>query len=280
MFGYVTANIKSLSEGDAARYKACYCGLCHELGHRYGKLSRVILSYDLVFLILVRTAYLHAGTAPKLLLERCAVHPKKPHYFWVNEETAYAADMSIILAYYQALDDWKDEKHVMALGQFKLLKKTFTQVVQHYPVVSSEIEKGLADLTAIERSGILNADEAARCFGRVMAAVFGGEKENEKLKQLGMTLGQWIYIMDACVDRREDLKKKRYNPLPALPASSFETVLRCLMANCVQAYEALQLEQDRPIFENILYSGVWTRFEAWKKSSGLTAERREHEGPV
>ena len=86
--------------------------------------------------------------------------------------------------------------------------------------------------------------------------------------------------MDACVDRREDLKKQRYNPSSGFAGFELETVLRCLMANCVQAYEALQLEQDRPIFENILYSGVWTRFEAWKKSSGLTAERREHEGSV
>ena len=56
MFGYVIANQDKLTPEEQARYKACYCGLCHELGQRYGKLSRVILSYYLVFLILVRSA--------------------------------------------------------------------------------------------------------------------------------------------------------------------------------------------------------------------------------
>lgn len=86
-------------------------------------------------------------------------------------------------------------------------------------------------------------------------------------------MGKWIYIMDACLDRKEDLKKERYNPLPALPVAQFETILNCLMADCVKAVREAELEKEWPILENILYSGVWTRFEAWKKESG-------HEGSV
>ena len=57
MFGYVIANTDKMTPEEQAYYKACYCGLCHELGEKFGKLSRVILSYDLVFLILIRSAY-------------------------------------------------------------------------------------------------------------------------------------------------------------------------------------------------------------------------------
>ena len=56
MFGYVIANNDKLTPQEQVHYKACYCGLCHELGKGYGKLSRMILSYDLVFLVLVRSA--------------------------------------------------------------------------------------------------------------------------------------------------------------------------------------------------------------------------------
>lgn len=270
MFGYVIANNDKLSPQEQSRYKACYCGLCHELGQRYGKLSRVILSYDLVFLILVRSAYRFssksgAKEAEVMQQERCIAHPHKPHYFWCNSETAFAADMSILLSYYQVEDDWKDDKKVVSLGQKQLLKAAFHKVEGGYPKIGLEIQKGLEELSDIEKSGRLEPDAAASAFGCVMAAVFAGPEEDPLLAKLGFALGKWIYIMDACLDRKEDLKKMRYNPIPALPEESFEMVLNCLMADCVEAYQALNLEQDTGILENILFSGVWTRFEAWKK---------------
>lgn len=274
MFGYVIANQDKLTPEEQARYKACYCGLCHELGQRYGKLSRVILSYDLVFLILVRSAA--AKMTQQMQQERCIAHPQKPHYYWVNQETTYAADMSILLSYYQVEDDWQDDKKVMALGQRKLLRSAFLQVESQYPAISEKVRKGLSDLSDIERSGRLEPDAAAACFGRVMAAIFGGPEGSAALENLGMALGKWIYIMDACLDRREDLKKMRYNPIPALPEENFEMVLNCLMADCVKAYQAIGIEQDQGIIENVLFSGVWTRFEFWKKS----LKEKKHEGSV
>ena len=270
MFGYVIANNDKLTPQEQARYKACYCGLCHELGERYGKLSRLILSYDLVFLILVRSAFRFsaksgANVTETLGQERCAVHPKKPHFFWCNSETGYAADMSILLAYYQAEDDWNDDKKLISLGERNLLKAAFQKVEGVYPKIGDKVRQGLSDLSEIEKSGRLEPDAAAASFGRVMAAVFAGTEENTALAKLGFALGKWIYIMDACLDRKEDLKKMRYNPIPALPEESFEMVLNCLMAECVAAYQDLNLEQDKEIIENILFSGVWTRFEVWKR---------------
>lgn len=274
MFGYVIANQEKLTEEQKAFYKACYCGLCHELGERYGKLSRAILSYDLVFLILVRSQAA-SGTAV-LQQERCIAHPQKPHYYWTDSETAYAADMSVLLSYYQVEDDWKDERRMAALGQRRMLHSAFRKVEGKYPAIAKKIRQGLSDLSAIEMSGRLEPDAAAACFGRVMGAVFAGPEENTGLEKLGFSLGKWIYIMDACLDRREDLKKMRYNPIPALPEESFEMVLSCLMAECVQAYEALDPKHNRQLIENILFSGVWTKFEAWKKSK----KEKTNEGSV
>lgn len=273
MFGYVMANMDRLSLANQAYYKACYCGLCHELGRRHGKLSRFLLSYDLVFLILCRMAAAKAKEAsgesskepvpetwPK---ERCIAHPARPHYYWINEETEYAADMSILLSYHQLSDDWEDDHNVLALAERRLLKKAFQSVSERYPEISRKISEALADLSAIEKSGRLLPDEAAGCFGRVTAAVFGGPGEDEPLMQLGFALGRWIYIMDALLDRRSDLKKKRYNALAALPREQFEPVLDQLMAMCVYAYEALRIPEDE-IMENILYSGVWTRWQVYQ----------------
>ncbi len=37
------------------------------------------------------------------------IRPKK-RTIWTNEATDYAADMNPILAYYNLIDDWKDDK--------------------------------------------------------------------------------------------------------------------------------------------------------------------------
>ena len=53
MFGYIVANKEELSEDEFIRYRACYCGLCRELGKRYGQVDRITLTYDMLFLILL-----------------------------------------------------------------------------------------------------------------------------------------------------------------------------------------------------------------------------------
>lgn len=61
MFGYVHISPDKLSEEEKERYQACYCGLCHTLGRRYGTFARMILNYDLVFLAVL----LSGGSAPE-----------------------------------------------------------------------------------------------------------------------------------------------------------------------------------------------------------------------
>jgi hypothetical protein len=39
------------------------------------------------------------------------------------------------------------------------------------------------------------------------------------------------------------------------------------MADCVEKYKQLPIIQDKNLIENILYSGVWTRYEAEKKKT-------------
>ena len=54
MFGYVIARKDTLSEEQLARYRGCYCGLCHALKEQAGSLHRLALNYDMTFLILVQ----------------------------------------------------------------------------------------------------------------------------------------------------------------------------------------------------------------------------------
>jgi hypothetical protein len=76
--------------------------------------------------------------------------------------------------------------------------------------------------------------------------------------------------MDAYEDIELDLKKGTYNPLKDLYTSdkfeeSAEQVLLMMMAECSKAFERLPIVENVQILRNILYSGVWSRYDQVKQ---------------
>ena len=53
MFGYIRPSKPRLSEQDEARFQSVYCGLCHELGRKYGFSARFVLNFDFTFLAIL-----------------------------------------------------------------------------------------------------------------------------------------------------------------------------------------------------------------------------------
>ena len=267
VFGYVIANQQDLSEPEKQQYKAFYCGLCHALAHRYGLPGRLTLNYDMAFLSMLLSSVYGLQDAPGR--ETCLLHPFKKHTFFAGRFSAYAADMNIALSYYKFRDDWQDDRSLFALWLTKLFGKRFRRAAARYPRQCRAIEDCLSALSAAERRGELNPDIPARLFGALMAEVFVPEEDQhaEKLRAFGSALGKLIYIMDACVDFRRDLKKAKYNPLVATPSAVFDDMLADLAADCGARFEQLGLTADKSIMENILYSGVWTRlnYVRWKE---------------
>ena len=92
------------------------------------------------------------------------------------------------------------------------------------------------------------------------------EDENAPaLRNFGASLGRFIYIMDACVDFKDDLKHGRYNPLSQMTISDFEPMLCMLLADCTEKFAALNIGKEcenEDILENILYCGVWMKYNA------------------
>ncbi|MGD9568867.1 MAG: DUF5685 family protein [Sedimentibacter sp.] len=267
MFGYVIANIDKLTEEENEQYRSCYCGLCKSLGKNYGSKGRITLSYDMTFLILLISSIDEDNT--KIETERCVFHPMKPHKSLHNEITNYAADMNIALAYYNFLDDWNDDKNILSKGKAKLFEHEVKTIQSNYPRQCNTTNYCLNKLGSIEKAGELNPDIPANCFGTLMGEIFV-IKEDEyanSLRDFGRCLGKFIYIMDACIDLKEDLTKERYNPMVTTSSESFTDVLDVLMANCIQIYNKLPIKQYKGILDNILYSGVWSKFEAMKQKT-------------
>lgn len=266
MFGYIEANIKALSEEEIARYRGCYCGLCRSLKARHGQLSRITLTFDMTFLVMLLSSMYEPEES--FGEGRCFVHPAKKRFYWQNRFSDYAADMNVALAYYNCLDDWRDDKNLVRCAQAALLKKHYEQIKSQWPRQCAAIEDCLERLSAVEEGGGEDPDAAANIFGRLMGELFVCVEEplwQDRLRAFGQALGRFIYMMDACVDLEKDIKHGKYNPLAAmgkdhLTEDEKRTILKVLIGECTQIFELLPLLQDVGILRNILYSGVWNQY--------------------
>lgn len=272
MFGYVNICKPELKMKDFYKYKAYYCGLCRNLKEHYGFLGQMTLTYDMTFLIVLLTSLYESST--KKEQHRCIVHPAKKHDMLGNEITKYVADMNIALTYHHFLDDWQDEKSLTGLAGAKMLKKEYKRIYSQYPRQCMQMEVSLKQLLTCEKNNESNIDIVSRCFGELMAELFVYRKDNweESLRKTGFYLGKFIYIMDAYDDVEKDIKNKSYNPLiPLYKTEDYETMSRnmmsMMMSECTAEFEKLPCMLDIDILRNILYMGVWTKFDNRRRDS-------------
>ena len=281
IFGYVVADRGSMSPEQLARYRACYCGLCRTIGQRHGQRSRLSLTYDMTFLVLLLDSLYEPPS--RRTDRRCALHPRKKQAQRSSRYTAYAADMNVALAYYNCLDDWTDDRNLAKLACARALSPRYRVIRERWPLQCSCIEDTLAQLSRLEQARSSDLDGAAACFGQLMAALFTPERDRwtETLAQVGYCLGSFIYVMDACLDRASDLRHGRYNPVEAFERANgpFDAVsaLTMLIGDCSLAFERLPLEQDLDLLRNILYSGVWLKWAAAHRQEPTHPEDNPHD---
>lgn len=277
MFGYVNICKPELKMKDFYKYKGYYCGLCRTLKDRYGYLGQMTLTYDMTFLILLLTSLYESKTVKEQ--HRCMVHPVKKQDMLRNEIAEYVADMNIALTYHHLQDDWLDEKSVAGLAGSKILKRDYKKIYKKYPRQCSVIEDCLKRLQACEAENESNIDTVSRCFGELMAELFvyQQDKWEESLRKIGFFLGKYIYIMDAYDDMEKDQKNNSYNPLKSIYGketyeAECHTMLTMMIAESTGEFEKLPCVLDIDILRNILYDGIWTKYDNIQK------EKKEKEG--
>ena len=261
MFGYVTANARDLDKAQKQRYGAIYCGICRQIRERSSQTARLSLSYDMAFLaLLLMSLYEPEEVSGK---KACGLHPLKPRPWVDSLYIRYAADMNVALAYYKALDDVQDDGSKTAKMAASVLGKSLPEIEAQYPRQCKAMADCIARLSRLEKENCQNPDLPAACFGQLMGELLVYEEDlwSPTLRQMGISLGRFIYLLDAAVDFRKDKKKGKYNPFPEEDLLLWEQHLVLDMARCTQYFEALPLVQDKQLLNCILYSGVWMEFE-------------------
>lgn len=278
MFGYIIINKPELKFREFDIYHSYYCGFCQTLKNEYGSVSQLSLSYDMTFLIMLLTSLYEPED--KILSCRCIAHPLEKHCCRTNDYTKYCSDMNLLLTYYKCIDDWQDEHKVTRLLYSKALISKIKQIEQAYPQKSDLLRNRMKAISEYESSSNTNLDKIAGLFGDIMAEVFAMKTDEWEpvLRHMGFYFGKFIYIMDAYDDIEKDIKSGNYNPLkpqwehqPSDFASYCHSILTMMMSECCKYFELLPLIQDASILRNILYSGVWTRYEL------VTAKRNRKE---
>lgn len=273
MFGYVIVNKPSLRIREYDYYRATYCGLCHTMGKCTGCMSRLTLSYDVTFFVLVREML----TETKIEFEkkRCVRHPiKKIEVVKINPQMEYSACVGAQLAYQKIADNVNDEKGAKRLVAkvcralfSKMDMKSFDQI----PSISDFISKELELISTIEENRTPSIDAPAEVFGDMMAGLLSYELEGEKkliAEKIGKRIGRWIYIVDALDDYDSDRESGSYNPFVELYESKDFTdddllsIAKMLEAELSMAFSALELldedgDKNRSeIVKNILCLGM------------------------
>ncbi len=279
MFGYVRINKMDLTFREYEHYKAYYCGLCKYLKRNHTELSRLTINYDITFLIVLLSSIYQPSA--QVFHEKCIVDPVKKKKHIINDITEYAASMNILLAYYKLEDDVNDEGGIKSRLARRAYKKSFKTAYDKYPKKADFIKKCLGELRFLEEDQSSSIDQTSNCFARLLEEIFDYKDDDyrDRLRKVGFNIGKYIYIMDAYEDLDEDLEKGRYNPFTSYKderealKDRVDKLIGMTLARLEEAILDLDIEVNKSIIDNIIYSGVYLRYKGLIK--GVNKKKQE-----
>ena len=277
MFGYVKPDIKELLVKEHEFYKSTYCGICRSMKKHTGKLSIATITYDSVFLALVRMAYIPDSELSSSM-RRCIAHPMKKKCM-LNDNSAieYTARAFAILSYYKMQDDLTDEglaKRMLVSATRPILAsaKKHADLSTLADIVKDRLDK----ISEIERDRTPSIDAPAELFGELLGEIFAfGLEGSDRLVtyECGYRLGKFILLADAIDDYESDLKSGKYNPYviaydgAKLTKENKQNVKTALLIECKKLEGAINLIPFgnkitvENIVRNIIYLGLTKRIE-------------------
>lgn len=257
MFGYLIADPRFLTAKQKTHYRSLYCGLCKQLANKYGWLARFFVHYDMVFLLLLDVASDDEGA---IGIQRCPRHFLfKNCKYQMMYHTPFLADVTILLGYWQKMDQKQDEGSLMPCSLLVRWKQETKRIQNEYPAIYSCIKEQLSQLRVYEVHGEININLPAATFGKITRVIF--EHVHPKYGDFGQNVGKFIYLMDAACDLKHDLRHELYNPFVRCSHEEQEHLLHCIGQLCLDQLTQFPLENIKmKILENILARGMWLKY--------------------
>lgn len=266
MFGYVRPLKAALSEENASRYQAVYCGLCRTIGKQYGLIAQMFLNYDFTFLAMTLSK---EKEAPCIACRRCPIYPMRKRKTWGQDYgLELAATESVILTYWKLRDNISDSKWIKKFPFWMasvLLLPAYRKAARGCPSFDQTVKHCLKELKQMEKERCASLDRSADAFARILQAASGvdGQAGNVALSHMLYHIGRFIYIIDAWDDLEEDQKNEAYNPILIQYGtdikSAQEIIRETLYASLgfvATAFGWMELGVWTPIIDNIITLGL------------------------
>ena len=272
MFGYVIPDKNNMYIKDFNVFQAYYCGLCKALARSGSQLSRLCTNYDTTFY----NALLHSLTDTEVKIERklCLINGKKKPVIVTDDLTRKVADLSVLLVYYNALDDVHDGKKSRAavVGVLAARKRA---AARRLPEADALMKESFRKLDILEKRNSAQLDLVADCFASLMRDVTRTLiPTDEHIDTFMYNLGRLVYFFDAADDVEKDAKKGRYNPLIAAygkcdtkaeflekNAQELDFLLRSTYNKLVGAYNHMHIVVSEGMLSNTVYLGLNMQME-------------------
>ena len=272
MFGYVRVEKGELKVKEYEVYRGLYCSLCRALSKRYGLFARLILSYDMTFLALVR--FSENGVLPSFRAGRCPFNPAKRCNYCTNADDKFdfVCAAAVLMFYYKIKDNLQDEGFWMRTAMYLLMPVAAfwrKRAIRSFPDLDLILSRATRSQQAVEKEETECFDRAAHASADALGQIFAfaSADENRALYRFGYAVGRWVYLADAADDIKKDLRRKSYNVFvrafhlnsESLTAEQKQQIAETLNASIAMAIDAFQLTNCKtllPILQNVLNEGM------------------------
>lgn len=274
MLGYVKTYKPELKIKDYEAYRGLYCSLCRTLGRQYGVFSRLLLSYDVTFLLVVMLSV--KNTLPTFKKGRCPFNPTKRCNYCIDCSSflSFAAAVTVLMFYYKIKDNIADSRFFRRLFMRMILPYAThlrKKALKKYKRLDSIISGGMYRQAYTEATKTDSTDKAAHESADTLGRIFCyDDADNVALYRFGYSVGRWVYLLDAADDVEKDLKNKSFNVfvnryLINAPddfseeiKNEIEATLNMSRARALEELSNLKSEYFIPVIENILSDGMST----------------------
>lgn len=258
MFGYVKVAEDELKVKEIKRYHSYYCGLCRQIAC-YSQASRLMLSYDMVFLTLLIEADTPQDmkACKRKVFRRC----KKA---CGDFKLKYIAAISIFLLYDKLKNDVLDGERIKSFVM-GVISPGYKKAAAEFPEIHERITSSMQSLYILEQQRCKDFQTLEWCFAGCFSDMFvlaPGEDEFASVRaEIAYHVAAWVYLFDMLVDLEKDKKTNDFNAilLQENEEKGKREVAGRLTAHIARAAELIELLPYSPnvaIIANIVTLGL------------------------
>lgn len=250
-------------------YRWNYCELCKSLAE-YSQIYRLLLSYDLTFLVVLSNCNLVSCSTCKSDIPH--KNPKchgSIHCFSKSaqdKQLRLISAFSVMLQYQKIQDDIQDGNGKLRLLQV-LLKNGYKKASKEYPDIEVIVEQHMEDLYALEKAQCMDLEQLAETFAGIFKEFFlllpdTSDDAKAVLGRIAYDVAIWTYFLDMYDDQEKDKKEGNFNPLLSMVKNErdvqsvvYEKLIDCI-EDAKRCLSVLPYWSGTPIIENVLNYGM------------------------